>query len=302
MRLDSKYYSYCKEIGLMKENFSKQGALDSIKKEVCSTAAADPAFAALVQKLTLNSPEVSTRVCVLYSYSADVDYVVGGNIKSGTVSNFGYAGVPDSLHITDYKGNGEYTVLQDVSSIPYTMYNDENLFTYEQIKSALTKAIDDQLPKSTTSFKSRDWHVSAYFVPVLNVLIKYGGKTYYMNFNLQNGCYHWDYPDNPALIKKGMKARFLSFWAKTGGLLLAIIGALSGITAASGSNKIGLLAILPVIINFIIVKKTKKSKAYCKKLFIKNPNMTMVTALKSGLTVLILGVVSFLVGVIANGG
>lgn len=298
MRLDSKYYSFCKEIGLMKENFSKQGALDSIKKEVHNAAAADPAFVALVDKLTLNSPEVSVRVCVLYNYTVAVDYVVGGNIKSTTVQDFGYAGVPDSLHITDYKGNGEYTVLQDVSSIPYTMYNDENLFTFEQMKSALTTAVDEHLPKNTTSFKSRDWSVSAYFVPVLNVSMNYGGKKYYMNFNLQNGCYHWDYPDNPALIKKGLKARTISFFAKFGGMLFSIISLLSTTGWMPGLAVGG----ISIVANFLIIKKTKKSKEYCKKIFIKNPKKSLVSAIIPGLISLALGFISMMIVIIGAAG
>ena len=110
MRLDSKYYSFCKEIGLMKENYGHQQALDSIKKSVAQTRAADPAFIAKVQQLTLTSPEVSMRVCILYKYDIDLHYVVGGNIKDGKVNEFGASGVPDSLYITKYQGNGEYTV------------------------------------------------------------------------------------------------------------------------------------------------------------------------------------------------
>jgi len=42
MRLDSKYYSYCKQIGILKENCSHQSALDTIIKAVKGTKQADP--------------------------------------------------------------------------------------------------------------------------------------------------------------------------------------------------------------------------------------------------------------------
>ena len=34
MNVDSKYFSYCKEIGLMKENFTKKSALDHMISQV----------------------------------------------------------------------------------------------------------------------------------------------------------------------------------------------------------------------------------------------------------------------------
>ena len=99
MIVDSKYFSYCKEIGLMKENCSHQAALDCIIKAVKGKRQADPKFVEAVSKLTLSSPEVSVRSCVLYHYDVDLTYVVGGNIKHGRVSDFAQStgGAPDSL-------------------------------------------------------------------------------------------------------------------------------------------------------------------------------------------------------------
>ena len=299
MRLDSKYYSFCREIGLMKENFSQQGALDSIIREVSNSPAADPKFVELVKKLTLNSPEVSIRVCVLYSYTAEVDYVVGGNIKTTTVQDFGYSGVPNQLCITQYKGDGDYRTLQDVSSIPYSIYNDDNLFTFEQMKNALTKAVEEHLPKNTTSFKSRDWSVSAYFVPVLNVSMNYGGKHYYMNYNLQNGHYHWDYPDNPALIQKGLKARTYSFFAKAGGLIFSLISVLMVLSSFDFLRFA--IALGATIANLAIIKKTKKSKEFCKKIFIKDPKKSMAKAIAPAIWCLILGFASMMLIILGGG-
>ena len=66
MNVDSKYFSYCKEVGLMKENYSKKSALEYLISQVKAQKACDPAFIAKVEKLTVDSPEVLVRVAVLY--------------------------------------------------------------------------------------------------------------------------------------------------------------------------------------------------------------------------------------------
>lgn len=294
MRLDSKYYSFCKEVGFMKENFSKQGALDAIKKAIREAKAADPKFVQEVEKLTLTSREVSMRVCALYSYDINVEYVVGGNIKDAHIQDFGYSGTPDSLYITKYHGQGDYTVITDVSKIPYEIFNDRNLFTYDGMKGALTKAIESHLPSSTTSFRSKDWSVSAYFVPVLTIVVKYGGKDYAMNYNLHNGHYHWDYPDNPALIKKGKAARGLTALIKLAGVFFGFLGLF---TALSGFNVPALMSTaLPLLVMFFINKKTKKDKNYWRNVFLKNPEKSMVKVLMPAIIIGVLGVVAMIMG------
>ena len=140
MYLDSKYYSYCKELGVMKENYSQSGALETLKKAVAGTKTADPAFKAAVSALTLSSAQVSVRACMIYRYDIDLNYVVGGNIKHGRIADFGQCGVNDDLRITEYKDKGDYTVLKDFSSLPYTLYNERNVFTYDAMKKSLEES------------------------------------------------------------------------------------------------------------------------------------------------------------------
>lgn len=288
MALDNRYFSFCKTLGLMKEKFTRQRALDAIKNAVKNDKAADPAFVAEVEKLTLNSREVYIRVCVLYHYQMNVKYVAGGAMKSTVINDFGHSGVPDSLKLTKF-GEGEYTTLQNASQVPFPVYNDENLFTLESMKSALAKVIEERLPNAT-DYQTNGWDVSAYFVPTLIVDMHWNGKRYPMYYNLQNGCYHWDYPDNPALLKKGATAKTLSTLATVGSYVLSVLSALTAISAGLGAAIPGVIAF---IITHILAKKNKHSKNYYQKYFLNNPEKGLLAPIKFIIPMLIVAIIAF---------
>lgn len=270
MGLDNKYFSYCKEIGLMKENYTKERALETLKKAVKDTYEADPAFVERVSKLTLNSKEVSTRSCVLYRYNINLEYVVGGVIKRTTINEFGQSGVHESLHITDYQGEGNYTILKDASQIPYSSYNDKNLFTYEEMKKALTNLIEKKLPSNCTYFESKGWDISAYIVPVLVVIMEYNGKTYYLYYNLQNGYYHWEWPIDPAMLKSGKKAHKLAKLFRFVAVAVAILAVIVGFSMSNSIQAV--IAIIITIVNIILIKNKCKSLGYYEKVYRKDRN------------------------------
>jgi hypothetical protein len=296
MYLDSKYYSYCKELGVMKENYNSANALETLKREVNNTKTADPAFKRAVSALTMSSPEVSIRACMIYRYDIELNYVVGGNIKHGRLADFGQCGVHEHLQITKYKDQGNYTVLKDFSSLPYTLYNDRNVFPYDAMKNALKDVINKQVPRGTTSYESTDWSVSCYAVPVLVAIVKHSnGKTYYLSYNLHNGHYHWEWPDDPALLDMGKKAGKFNTLARLGGIALSVIGIISAISAAANSTYAGFnpAPFLFAIIAFIVAYKTKKSKGFFDRYFIKNPSKKLVNALTSAIVVAVLGFLAF---------
>lgn len=289
MYLDSKYYSYCKELGVMKENYSQSGALETLKKAVANTKTADPEFKKAVAALTMSSPQVSIRACMIYRYDIELNYVVGGNIRHGRIADFGQCGVHNDLRITEYKDKGDYTVLRDFSSLSYTLYNDRNVFTYEAMKNALKDVINKQVPRGTTSYESTDWSVSCYAVPVLVCIMKHSnGKTYYLSYNLHNGRYHWEWPYDPALLNKGKKTGLINTLVKIGGVALAAIGIVAAI--ANGFKVVSLIA---SAVSIFIAYKTKKGKEYYNKYFIKNPDHKLVKPLISAIIVAVLGFIGF---------
>lgn len=296
MYLDSKYYSYCKELGVMKENYSQSSALENLKKAVAGTKNADPEFKKAVAALTLSSPQVSIRACMIYRYDIDLSYVVGGNIKHGRIADFGQCGVHKDLHITEYKDKGDYTVLKDFSSLSYTLYNDRNVFTYEAMKNALKDVINKQVPRGTTSYESNNWSVSCYAVPVLVAIMKHSnGKTYYLSYNLHNGYYHWEWPYDPVLIDMGKKAYKYNKLAKIGSIALSVVAVLSAIATAVGSEYAGFnpVPFVLALVNFFVVKKTSKSKSYYEDYFIKNPEHKIVKPLTSAIVTGILAFLAF---------
>lgn len=298
MYLDSKYYSYCKELGVMKENYSQSGALETLKKAVANTKTADPEFKKAVAALTLSSSQVSIRACMIYRYDIELNYVVGGNIRHGRIADFGQCGVNDDLRITEYKDKGDYTVLKDFSSLSYSLYNERNVFTYEAMKNALKDVINKQVPRGTTSYESTDWSVSCYAVPVLVAIMNFKGKTHYLSYNLHNGRYHWEWPYDPALLDMGKKAGLINKFVKLGGLALSVLGVIIAITTAASSTYAGFnpVPFITAIAAFIVWHKTKKSKEYYNKYFIKNPDKKLINPLTSAIIVGVLGFLSFVLG------
>lgn len=298
MKLDSKYYSFCKEVGLMTENYSREGALTTLKNAVAKEKAADPAFVKRINALTLTSPEVRFRACILYQYNASVEYVKNGVINDTVVSDIGTIGIADYLHITDYKGKGEYKVVKDISTVPYMYWSDKNLLTFEDMKKVLANTIEKKLPSSTQSFRSKDWSVSAYLVPVLSIEIQEGGKWYYCSYNLQNGYYHWEYPDNPALLKLGKDTKRYTFLLRLAAVALSVIGLL--IALGSGTDNL-LSYIVPLaagVVNIFLWKTSKKTGKYFDRFFIKNPDKTMVSQLIPAFVAAGVGFISMIFGII----
>ena len=292
--IDNQYFSFCKEIGIMNENVSHQHALDCIIKAVRGTKGVDPMFADKVSRLTLNSPEVSIRSCVLYRYDIDVDYVVNGQIKNGNISDFGSSGVHDSLKITEYKGDGSYRVLRSAAEIPYDIFNDNNLFTFEGMKKALTGVVEKRLPSSCTSFQSKNWDVCAYIVPVLVIILYYDNKEYQMYYNLQNCNYHWAWAEDPVLLNKGAQAKTYSTLITFASFFFSVIGMLYAISSSF------VLALIPIALfagQVIISKKSKKSKREYQNMFTKQDGMTMVKALTPYLAMAAMAFFTFLYGV-----
>lgn len=276
-------FDFCKEVGLMKENFSHQYALDTIKESVRKNMSTDPKFKDAVDRITLDSLEVSVRVCVLYEYKVDLIYVLNGQLQSKKIHKFGSSGVNDSLHIGEFKDEGKYTVVNDVTTVKYSIYNDKNLFTLEGMKSALASAVDDYLPRSVTDWQSKNWEVSAYLVPTLIVCLKFNNKNYFLQYNLHNGYHTWQYPNDPALLKRGKKAYRLSKLLRFASFALNIAAFVFGIVGATSGSELGGFAIISSIVLFIVqlivTKKTKKSVNEYQTLFLKNPFKSLAKAL-----------------------
>ena len=297
MGLDSKYFSYCKEVGLMKEVISKQGALDYLKKLARQKKTCDPAFRAKVEALTVN--DMQTRVAVLYHYDVKLDYVQNGVIKHGEVAGFASSkgSIRDGLKITDFSKDGNYTVVKDVSTVPYPIYNDKQLFSYDEIKEAMKTLLNGKVPAGTTSYESKDWSVSAYLVPILCAEI----DGHWLLYNLQNNYCVWDFPYDPALIEKGKKAKKYGGLVKLGSFVLPILGFLiAGLGDGTNNPLCFILPIAAIILNIVIANKTKKSKEYFKKFFINKPDAGLASAMKPAIGMAVVGFIAMLLTIIVK--
>ena len=298
MGIDNKYFSYCKEIGLMKENYTHQAALNKLIQEVRAAKAVDPQFVATVSALTLSSREVSVRSCAIYHYNVNLTYAQYGNIKHGTVSGLvePKGGSPSSLKVSNYSGEGAYTTIKDGAAIPYPAYNSNGLFTYEEMRQAMSEHLKSKVPSGTTSYESKDWSVAAFIVPVLTVTIYHGGKAYYLYYNLQNGRWSIEWPDDPALINKGKKAKKIGLLIKIASFVLPILGfLLSGLGEGTSNALDFVVPIAAIILNIFIAKKTKKSNREFEQFFIKKPNAPLASAMIAPIAMAVVGFLALII-------
>ena len=177
MRLTNDNFSYCKGVGLLKENFTRERALKSIYKDMEETPDLDRAFLREVGKATTTSSNVGTWVAVMYNYDIDVNYKKGGKTYNKKINDFGNTGTPDELDVTEYYGDGDYKTLTDVASqCSFPVWNKNNIFTFEEMKGALKSIIEDELPSGWQSYETVDWNVSAYLVPIFSIDIDIYGN------------------------------------------------------------------------------------------------------------------------------
>lgn len=277
MAIDNKYFSFCKEIGIMKENYSQQTALNTLINAVKNKKGVDPEYVKKLSSLTLSSREVSVRSCVLYRYDIDVEYIQNGKKKQGNIYDFGHSGVHEHLKITEYKGEGEYTIIKSASQIPYSIFNSNNLFTYDEMKGALTKIVSKRVPSGTTSWESNNWSISAYIVPTLVIILEYNNKDYYLYYNLQNGCYHYEWRWDQKLLSNAKKAKQYSTLLSVVSIVICAIAAIVSLNAVSKG-----VIVLPIglaIIYILIMKKFSKTKKQYEDLFFKKPETKLPTLL-----------------------
>lgn len=303
MGLDKKYFDYCSKIGILKEDHDKQYALDSIKAKVAAVYDADPAFIQRVQNLTLNSYEVSVRSCVVYRYEADIEYVVGGNIRDTKVADFGYRHISDSLHITEFNDGATYKTLNSSYDIPYDVYHSENLFTYDQMKNALTDKLAEYLPSNYSSYRTKNWNVEAYIVPVLVVILDHGNESYQLYYNLHNGYYHWEWPIDPVIIKKGKQTKNLASFIRIASIVLSIISVLLAFSMMGNSDSYSamkvLVPVISTIVSITVNKKAKEKNKSYQDIFSKNKNKNIYSCVVPEFVLLGLAFVAFIFALVA---
>ena len=169
----------------------------------------------------------------------------------------------------------------------------------DEIKDAMKGLLNSKVPAGTTSYESKDWSVSAYLVPILTVEINHNGKTYWILENLHNGCYSFDWPNDPALLAKGHKAKRASAGIKALAFILPIIGLIG---AVSGEFSLAglLLTIAGFVINCFIAKKTQKTKSEYERIFLNKPSAPLATAFKAPIFMVVIGFIAMLIGFIAT--
>lgn len=264
MRLTNNNFSYCKKVGMLKENFTREQALKELYEDMVDTPDLDKAFLEEFKKVTTTSSNAGTWVAVMYSYDIDVNYKIQGKTLSKTVNGFGNTGTPDALKVTKYYGDGEYKTLTDVGSqCSFPVWNENNIFSYDEMKGALKNIIDDELPQGWQSYETTDWSVSAFLVPIFSIDIKIYGKEYTVNYNLHNGEYNYKYPIDKLILKNKKKAKTLSRLITIPCLIVSALATLLGFFAGGdGINMRGIPALVALVYNIVMMIKFNKSESY----------------------------------------
>lgn len=273
MRLTNDNFSYCKGVGLLKENFTRERALKSIYKDMEETPDLDRAFLREVGKATTTSSNVGTWVAVMYNYDIDVNYKKGGKTYNKKINDFGNTGTPDELDVTEYYGDGDYKTLTDVASqCSFPVWNKNNIFTFEEMKGALKSIIEDELPSGWQSYETVDWNVSAYLVPIFSIDIDIYGKTYTINYNLHNGHYHYTYPVDKQLLKKKKAAKTWGAIIPIACLVVSCLAALLSFAGTPDNKWRAIFAAAAAIYNIVMIVKFKKSESYYQSYYSKHPD------------------------------
>ena len=273
MRLTNDNFSYCKGVGLLKENFTRERALKSIYNDMAETPDLDRAFLREVGKATTTSSNVGTWVAVMYNYDIDVNYKKSGKTYNKKINDFGNTGTPDELDVTEYYGDGDYKTLTDVASqCSFPVWNKNNIFTFEEMKGALKSIIEDELPSGWQSYETVDWNVSAYLVPIFSIDIDIYGKTYTINYNLHNGHYHYTYPVDKQLLKKKKAAKKWGTIVPIACLVVSCLAALLSFAGTPDNKWRAIFAAVAVVYNIVMVVKFKKTESYYQDYYSKHPD------------------------------
>ncbi len=256
-------FSFCKEVGILKENFTLEVGLNAIKEHMSKISDVDPEFLEMVKKLTV--ADINKYCGVIYRYDIELDWYKGGNKYHNNINNFGNAGVPEGLHITEYYKEGNYTILNKPSDCKLQIWNDKNVFTYEELKGALKHVIESKLPNGWSKYSSTDWTVSAYFVPLFCIKINFNGKVYNLNYNLHNGRFNYGYPVSKKLLNTAKTYKKVAPLFKVASWLLSVLGVVYIVLTfkSFADNWMQIVGVLvSILINVFLFNKSKKESEY----------------------------------------
>ena len=308
MYLTQKHFDFCDKVGVMVQNQTPEKAHQALVQALSEEPGADPDFIERVKATKVNQSNIA--YAVIYRYSVDVEYVVNGVIKNGHIADYGNNGTPNYLDVTKFYKDGNYKSYESIDPLKLVLYNEHNLFNLQELKEALKKVVDKQLPSNYTYFKSTNWNAIAYLVPIYSICVKDSkGKEYQLHYNLHNLKYCWEWPWDPALDKKAKIAGLIQFGLGAGGILLPAIPLIAGfaklssvsasdqasVYGAIGAGAVGIVAAI------IAIKKTKKSKSDREKYFHKNPKDSPFKCVAKLLIPAILGAVLMIIALVFLG-
>jgi|GEM_PF-1861005 len=292
MYLTQKHFDFCDKVGVMVMNQTPEKAHQALVQALSGEPSADPDFIERVKATKVSQSNIS--YAVIYRYSVDVEYVVNGIIKNGHIADYGNNGTPSALDVTNFYKDGNYKTYESIDPLKLELYNDHNLFNLQELKEALKKVIDKQLPSNYTYFKSTNWNAIAYLVPIYSICVKDSrGKEWQLHYNLHNLKYRWEWPWDPALGKKAKIAGLIQFGLDAGGIALpaipalisvgSVVGGPSGYAAALGAAVVGIVGAI------IASVKTKKDKTDREKYFHSHPTDAPFKAVSKSLIPAIIG-------------
>lgn len=305
MYLTQKHFDFCDKVGVMVMNQTPEKAHQTLVQALSEEPSADPDFIERVKATKVSQSNIS--YAVIYRYSVDVEYVVNGIIKNGHIADYGNNGTPSALDVTNFYKDGNYKTYESIDPLKLELYNDHNLFNLQELKEALKKVIDKQLPSNYTYFKSTNWNAIAYLVPIYSICVKDSrGKEWQLHYNLHNLKYRWEWPWNPALDKKAKVAGLIQFGLDAGGIVLPAIGTIAGLANLSklpDANAFGALAvgIVGIVAASIAIKKTKKNKKERQDYFHKNPKAPVFKCVIKHIVPPILGAIFMIIAFVILG-
>lgn len=211
-------FDWCETLAYAKTNFSDAECLDLFKKSLYGFSDIDSEYVKTIKKLELKNVKFINVYSPVYLLEIKASYVtedfeIDDNVKTTTTYTNTYTfgkytdkGMPE-LNLSEFVGRNDNRLfsLSHVDDLKYPLYNQKCFYTQSEMRMRANNiARSEHIGECTLN----SFHTYVYFVPVVCIKVRFGGKEYFCSINKHNGYVHNYYPVSEkaaAEVKKAFK-------------------------------------------------------------------------------------------------
>ena len=234
-------FDWCDELIEVKRNYSNDECCNIIKNVIKSQKGADPSFVKEICSKDNASfkfgwyffPVYSTNFRVTYNWDEEEtknkgDYKVTTtthNTNTNTFNRDFYKSIYNSCCPNLYVGRNDdrFYKLSHVDDLDGNIYSAASVYSQFALKEAMENYAKSEKPAIGASYLINGWSVMVFFVPMVNILYEFGGKTYNAVVNMHNGRCYVNYVVSKAVEEKSKKTFLASVIMKSASILLSLV-------------------------------------------------------------------------------